>query len=563
MNKQLYKLTLFVVLLSLLLAACQPAAAPTQVPQPTTAPTQEVAAPTAEPAKPIEPPAAPPPTEPPAKAEPVDLEVWVGASVSEAGPPPDDWVVYQIAKDKLGINLKVVLLPTAQTDADAKINAAAAANALPDLFQVNREPWYRLVQNNLVAPVDDLLPMMPNRTKILYTNDTSNKLVTLDGKMYGLPQPGALPRTDALVIRKDWLDKLGLEVPKTLDDMMAVAMAFTEKDPDGNGKKDTYGFCGYIESEGLGALPGLGKRFEWVLGAYGLNGAWDLSGADNFQLNVRNPNFMKAVEYVKSLNDAGVVDPDWPTLKKDEFRARWKQGKCGIMNENFAALSTKANYADFDKNFPEGEWIVIAPPTGPEGKSSEGVDLTNVRIFAMSQKAKDAGKADAIARLLEWMESDEGYYLIGFGQEGVNYKKDANGFVTTKDIDPEKAYTNKSQQPLTQLRNMVFNNSPVELKSRYVAYKTANGRTMDPLQYLEQYRAQPWTEGTGWSIINPPPGGADFTRFYSENLVKFALGQQPLNEQTWKEFIDGLDGLGAKDYEAQAKETLQNSGFLK
>jgi hypothetical protein len=86
---------------------------------------------------------------------------------------------------------------------------------------------------------------------------------------------------------------------------------------------------------------------------------------------------------------------------------------------------------------------------------------------------------------------------------------------------------------------------------------------MDPLKYLEEYRAQPWTEATGWSIINPPPGGADFTRFYSENLVNFVLGQQPLNEQTWAEFVAGLDGLGAKDYEAQAKETLQQSGFLK
>jgi putative aldouronate transport system substrate-binding protein len=161
------------------------------------------------------------------------------------------------------------------------------------------------------------------------------------------------------------------------------------------------------------------------------------------------------------------------------------------------------------------------------------------------------------------MESDEGYYLIGFGQEGVNYKKDDKGFVTTKDIDPEKAYTHKSQQPLTQLRNMVFNNNEIELNVRYVPYKTANGREISPLKYLEQYRAQPWTEATGWSIVNPPPGGADFTRFYNENLVKYALGQQPLNEQAWNEFLTGLDGLGAKDYEVQAKETLQNSGFLK
>jgi putative aldouronate transport system substrate-binding protein len=562
MSKQLYKLTLIVVLLSLFLAACQPAATPVPA-QPTAAPTKEAVPLTPEPAKPTEPPAAPAPTEPPAKAKPVDLEIWVGAAVSEAGPPPDNWVVYDIVRDKLGINLKVVMLPTSQTDADAKVNAAAAANSLPDLVQVNREPWYRLVQNGLVAPVDDMLSMMPNRTKTLYTDEIRNKLVTLDGKMYGLPQPGALPRTDALVIRQDWLTRLGLEMPRTLEDVMTVAKAFTEKDPDGNGKKDTYGFCGYIESEGLGAMPGLGKRFEWVLGAYGLNGAWNLTSADNFQMNVRNPNFMKAMEYVKSLLDAGVVDPDWPTLKKDEFRARWKQGKCGIINENFAALSTKANYADFDKNFPDGEWVVMPPPTGPDGKSSEGLDMANARIYAVSQKAKDAAKTEAIAKLLEWMSSDEGYYLLGFGQEGVNYKKDDKGFVTTKDIPAEQAYTHKSQQPLTQLRNMVFNNNEVELNARYVPYKTANGRTMDPLAFFKAYGEQPWTEATGSAIINPPPGGADFNRFYSENLVKFVLGQQPLNEQTWAEFVAGLDGLGAKEYEAQAKETLLNSGFLK
>ena len=42
----------------------------------------------------------------------------------------------------------------------------------------------------------------------------------------------------------------------------------------------------------------------------------------------------------RSMVDAKVIDPDWPTLKKEEFRARWKQGKCGMMHENFAALST-------------------------------------------------------------------------------------------------------------------------------------------------------------------------------------------------------------------------------
>ena len=552
MSKWFHSVTLLVVALAMVLTACAPSAAPA----PATAPPRPTAPPAA-----TEPPAAPPTETPP--PEPVDLEIWVGAAVSEAGSPPDDWVAYDIVREKLNINLKVVLLPTAQTDQDAKINTAGAANQLPDLLHVNREPWYKLYQAGLIAPVDDLLPLMPNRTERLYTDEIRLKLVTLDGVMYGLPQPGQLLYTDGLVIRQDWLNQLGLQAPKTLDEFLVVAKAFTEQDPDGNGQNDTYGFCGYIESEGLGVVPGLGKRFDWVYGAYGVAGAWNLTSADSFELNVRNPKFMEATAFIKQIIDAKVIDPDWPTLKKDEYRARWKQGKCGIMNENFAALSTKANYSDFDTNFPDGEWVVLPPPAGPDGQSSEGQALTNVRIFAVSTTAKNAGKGPAIARLLEWMASDEGYYLLGFGQEGVNYKKDANGYVTTEGIDPEKAYSHKSQQPLTQLRNMVFMNSEVELKVRYVTYKTQNGRTMNPLSFLEAFSQQPWTEATGSAIINPPANGADFKRFYSEGLVQFVLSQQPLNEQTWAAYVQGLDSLGAREFEAEAKALLLSTGFLK
>jgi putative aldouronate transport system substrate-binding protein len=385
----------------------------------------------------------------------------------------------------------------------------------------------------------------------------------LDGKMYGFPNPGAMTYVDGLVIRKDWLDKLGLEMPKTLDDFLAVAKAFTEQDPDGNGQKDTYGFGAYIESEGLGWLAGMGKRFDFIYGAYGVAGTWDFSDPTTFQLNARNANFMQATQFINTLVSAGAIDPDWPTLKKDEYRARWKQGKYGIINEQFCALICKSNYADFDANFPEGEWAVLQPPTGPDGESSLGASLANARIIAVSQTAVDAGKGPAIASLLEWMGNDEGYFLIGFGEKGVNYNLDEKGFVTTKDIDPALAYTAKEQQPLTQLRNMVFYNSEVELAARYVPWQTQNGRTLDPLALWAEYGEQTWTEATGSAILNPPGNAADFKRFYDEGLVKFILGQQPVNEQTWAKFLQGLDSLGAKEVEAESTTILQASGFLK
>lgn len=544
MNKLIFRLMLALVLVAILISACTPPATPTA--EPTTV--QATVAPTDVPA----------PTEVPV----TDIELWAGGRVSEAGPPPDDWVAYQVIKDSAKVNLKLVLLPSTQQDQDTKINAAAASNSLPDVFMVNRDVWYKLVQNGLVAKVDDLLPLMPVRTKGHYSDADRNKLVTIDGAMYGLPDPGALPQTDGLVIRKDWLDKLGLQSPKTLDEVMTVLKAFTFNDPDGNGKNDTYGFCAYIEGTGL-ANAGLGTRFEWVYGAYGVAGVWNLSSADAVALNVRNPNFMKATEYIKQLNDAKVIDPDWPTLKKDEFRARWKQGKCGMLHENFAALATKSNYKDFDENFPDGEWAVMDAPTGPDGKASENAVLKSARIYAISQKAIDAGKGPAIVRFLEWTASDEGYYLLGFGVKGVNYNLDDKGFITTKDLDPAAAWTSKEAQPLTQLANMVYIFTDVEMQARYPAYKTKNGRDIDPKAYYAAFLKQPYTESTGAAVINPPANAADFVRFYSENIVQFVLGQKPLTEDSWNEFVAGLDGLGAKDLEASAKQTLLQTGFVK
>ncbi|PKO12246.1 MAG: ABC transporter substrate-binding protein [Chloroflexi bacterium HGW-Chloroflexi-10] len=555
MKKNILYVLLVLMVFSIVLSACNPAPAPEPTAQPTEAgaAAQPTAIPTDEPVV---------PTEVPTMEPPVDIELWAGGSMSEAAPPPEDWAVYNIVKEQLNINLSLVLLPTTMTDQDTKINAAAASNSLPDIFMVNRDNWYKLVQAGLVANVDELLTMMPTRTAGHYNDEIRNKLVMVDGSMYGLPDPGAMPMTDGMVIRKDWLEKLGLEVPTTLEEFKEVAIAFSNDDPDGNGAKDTYGLCAFIDGTGLNQA-GVGPRFDFVFGAFGVAGTWNVSSSESFGLNVRDPRTMQAVQYIKELQDAKVIDPDWPTLKKDEFRAHWKQGTCGIMVENFAALANKSNYKDFDANFPEGEWIAIAPPTGPDGDSSQGVTVKTARIYAVSQKAIDEGKGPAIARFLEWTASEEGYFLLAFGQEGVNYNLDADGYVTTEGIAEADAWNGAEAAPLSQLRNMVYINTDIELKARYKSHVSANGKTIDPLAYWEAFGTYPFTESTGSSIINPPANAADFVRFYSENIVNFILGQQPLDEASWQAFVDGLDSLGAKDLEATAKESLLSAGFIK
>jgi len=538
MNKIFGKFFLVAVALVLMLSACGPGA--TEAPVVTEAP---VATPTEVP------------------MQPADLEIWVSGRVSEAAAPPDDWVAYQIIKDDLLIDLTLVLLPSSAGDQDTKINTAAASNSLPDLFFVSRDTWYNLVGAGLVAKVDDLLPLMPERTATHYSDPGRNALMTLNGSMYGLPDPGAIPGIDSVVIRTDWLTKLGLQAPTTLEEFMTVAKAFTFNDPDGNGQADTYGYCAYIEGSGLTNM-GLGPRFDWIYGAYGVPGVWNFTSAADFGLNARDPRYMEATQFISTMVAEGVINPDWPTFKKDDFRAYWKQGHCGIMHENFAALSTKSNYKAFDENFPEGQWDVLPVPAGPYGDRSAGTIIRTGRYYAVSQRAIDEGKGPAIARLLEWMATD-GYMLLAFGQEGVNYNLDAKGYVTTEGIDPALAWTAAEMQPLTQLANMVYIFSDVELQARYPSYTTINGRTMAPLSYLAGFQAEPWAEATGAGMINPPENAADFTRFYSENIVNFVLGQQVLDEATWAAFLAGLDSLGAVELEAAALQTLNDASYFK
>jgi len=495
---------------------------------------------------------------------PVDLVVWLDPASSESGPPPDDWIGYKTIKEKLNINLKFTMTPVGP-DGTTKLNALAASNSLPDLFQLsvgNRNLLFQYVKQGLLAPVDTLLPMMPERTAARYSDENLKKLDTVNGKLYGLQdtaKPGLFKRF-GVFIRQDWLDKLGLKAPTTLDEFMTVAKAFTEKDPDGDGKNDTYGFGSYVDG-GFG----LGGEFDPFFGAFGLPGAWDFSDPSNLSATITNPNYRKAVEFVAQLQQAKVIDPDWPTMKNDDFRARWKQGKYGIVVEDFCALSCGSNYSAFDTSNPNGVLVPIAPPKGPDGKSAVGTFTAGSGTnLVVSKKAQDAGKFDAIAKLLNWAQSDEGYYMLGFGVKGVNYNQDASGNFTKDGITADNAWDSKQSQRILQLKWLAYRGTDPELQARYGPYKTKAGRDMNPAGvYYKATNSSPYVDATAASIIPPAANAADLTRYVSENLVQFGLGQKPVNDSTWKAFTDGLNGLNFSQYVESSKQALKTAGFIK
>ncbi len=484
------------------------------------------------------------------------VEMWYIPSQSEAGEPPADWFVYDKIKTELGINLVLKGLPTDQTELTDIIMKAANTNTLPDLFRCSRSTMQELAKMDKIASVDSMFQMMPIRTKEIYTQ-AARESAQIDGRTFALAYPtatAATPKNEGILIRKDWLDNLGLQIPKTIDDYYRVMEAFTFNDPDRNGKQDTYGFGAYIEANVQ--EDGLGKRFSPIFGAFGVCGTLNYT-KNNIHLNIREPAFYDALDFVRKMTMAKVIDPNWIAYKKDDFRNAWKSGRFGIMREQFSAYSSKSNYSQFDEKFPDAEWIVINPPVGPNGKSAVGINTLSWNYLAMNKRAMELGKTEKIARLLEWLYTD-GYLSVRYGKEGINYIVDADGNISDKVPNEKDAYTSAESRNLLQLRWLVDKNTPDNLRERYPIWTTKNGRVMDPLAVLKQMQSKPWIDGYTFEKM-----GDELQKKYRTGIKDFATGKRTLSKDNWVMFIKELDDDGLAKWESKLIEQARDEGLMR
>ncbi|MBD2844058.1 extracellular solute-binding protein [Paenibacillus sp. IB182496] len=153
----------------------------------------------------------------------------------------NDW--NKLFLDRLGIDLKYAWTAN-QQQYPQKMNVTIASGDIPDLMQVWGPQVSQLADADSLADLTEAYEKYASpRLKELMNLDGGIALNTAkrDGKLYAIPEPASTVPNTMLFIRKDWLDKLGLDEPKTLQDVFAISEAFATQDPDGNGKKDTYG----------------------------------------------------------------------------------------------------------------------------------------------------------------------------------------------------------------------------------------------------------------------------------------------------------------------------------
>ncbi len=161
----------------------------------------------------------------------------------------EDMELFKEIEERTNVDINWELIP--QTDWDQKKNLKLASGTYPDAFYggITDHDITKYAPQGIFIPLDDLIDKYaPNIKKIFEKYPAYEKSCrSTDGKIYSLSRiyvdPGAY-NPDQLFINKKWLDKLGLEVPTTMDEFYNVLMAFKTKDPNGNNKADEIPFTG-------------------------------------------------------------------------------------------------------------------------------------------------------------------------------------------------------------------------------------------------------------------------------------------------------------------------------
>ncbi|NLT48114.1 MAG: extracellular solute-binding protein, partial [Clostridiales bacterium] len=249
-------------------------------------------------------------------------------------PPQENEVLTELGK-RLGVKINVIYV--ADADYTAKLNTLIASKSIPDIFGVNSNSTLMdLYKGGYLYNFSGLLPTYGQNILKYYGDDLYKHVLNNNKGVYVLVSDAGNYLKN-LAIRLDWLKNVGMDVPTDLDSFYDVLYAFTYKDPDGNGKNDTYGFAGTMVDD---------ASWQHIFAAFGIpcrftNGLIRIDDG-TVTTFMKHPNFLKAIQYIRKLYKDGILDPDFATLTRMQCNERLWQGRVGVYA--FQATGTTNNW---------------------------------------------------------------------------------------------------------------------------------------------------------------------------------------------------------------------------
>ncbi|OPH49991.1 ABC transporter substrate-binding protein [Paenibacillus ferrarius] len=472
----------------------------------------------------------------------VELEVWDGNNGFK--PITRGSKLYDFYKEKLGVG---IIQPYVEWNGGTnylnQLNLKIAANEMPDMFQPVQGIEDSLAKNGAIADLTDLLPKYaPNVMQVIpkevwdvvKANDPTGQ-----GKIYYVPGILDYGRETGL-IRKDWLDKLGLQMPKTQDDYVKVLEAFRDKDPNGNGIKDE--------------LPTGGReQAAWMDHLFAMYGVamfegkpdWDVYDGKLTYAAV-TPNMKASLEFIAKLYKDGLMDKE--SLLNNKAKWEGKNDSNLVGNYFHWEESVFERLENINKNKGvKGDYSVLPIPEVASYKGFYTLKKMQPPAWVV-KNTKDQTKLMATLKLLNNMYDKKNWNTLFLGVEGMHY--------TMKDGKATKLPEDKSTQENLAINPYLYV-ATADFSAELYKSTTSEDRKwavdqgIRNIQEAQKYVKVIAGDGMPASVYD---GFADINNrtLYVEYATKIILGQYPISK--FDEFVDKWNKSGGEEVTKRARD---------
>ncbi|PTX64901.1 carbohydrate ABC transporter substrate-binding protein (CUT1 family) [Melghirimyces profundicolus] len=309
------------------------------------------------------------------------------------------------------------------TDYKEKLTSRVASGDIPDVMGFTMEEdkanYFKWAKQGAFLPLNEYIDEYPSLKRV--PKEVWNS-VSIDGKIYAIPRYFPKNYLNSPIIRKDWLDKLGLEMPTNYDELKKVAIAFAKEDPDGNGKDDTYGLV----------LGEKGYPF-YHFGTYWDADAWYHKNDNGEYIpGVISEARKQSIETMAELYKEGAIQKEFILLKPNEANTKvFYAGKAGIFIGSPRGMAEDYMKA-LKKIDSKAELAAIPPFEAPDGSRGYTSGSGYYTVNTLSAKlADDPGK---VRRILEMIDFGRKFYPLEertpqnkdfdwlYGHEGKGYE---------------------------------------------------------------------------------------------------------------------------------------------
>ncbi|ADM70216.2 Lipoprotein LipO [Paenibacillus polymyxa E681] len=423
-----------------------------------------------------------------------------------------------VIKQNLNIDVQV-LWQVSKENLSQKIDLAIASNDLPDAMIVNQLQLNEMIK---AGEIEDLTEAYnssasPEIKKIIdSTNGLAMEQVTFAGKIMAVPSVTA-EDFSMLWIRQDWLDRLGLKPPKTVDDLEAIAKAFVENDPDGNSKRDTIGLA---SSTGLyNDFNNSAFAFDLtpIFAAYGSFPGYWLSKEGKPVYGSVLQETKDALVKLREMYAKGLLDPELGI--RNEAEETVINGQAGMFFQGFYAGYWPLPSAW--QNEPEANWQAYALPLDANGAYPVKVDNPSSSFLVVR---KGYAHPEAIIKINNLYLRDEFKY-------GTRFMLGRNFFAPAD----EARYESKAAQDI-----LMGTKTPADFKDKS-EYKLLENLVstikQTKLKPYDQYSISYWNEHSdsfmrGYSLL---VGGRNFFDPNIHKVRSLTYIRTPTMEKAWAE----------------------------